>query len=211
MKKILVIAILFFGGIFTANAQYNSFWSFNWQMSQGAGDMKEYANEFSPRGFEIEGKYFISPQIALGGKVAWNGIYEQKARDTYKYDENLSVNSLQRRYLYSMPIMVNASWFPFEYDNENAFFPYISVGAGTIWTEQETDNGLYYTSNQQWSFAVNPEIGAIIKFGDAFGLNLKAGYTYGTFDSLEGSMDGKLPTIENYGMMNYSVGFTFMY
>ena len=211
MKKILIIAILFFGGIFTANAQYNSFWSFNWQMSQGSGDMGEYINEFSPRGFEIEGKYFVSPQIAFGGKVAWSSVYEQKARDTYKYDENSSVNSLQRRYLYSMPIMVNASWFPMEYDNENMFFPYISVGAGTIWTQQETDNGLYYTSNEQWSWVVNPEVGAIIKIGNAFGLNLKAGYTYGTFDSLKGSVDGKLPTIENYGMMNYSIGFTFMY
>lgn len=211
MKKILVIAILFFGGVFTANAQYNSFWSFNWQMSQGSGDMNEYANEFSPRGFEMEGRYFISPQIAIGGKLAWNGIYEKKTRDTYKYTENLSINSIQRRYLYSMPIMVNASWFPLEYDNENTFFPFISIGAGTIYTEQETDNGLYYSSNNQWSFAVNPEIGTIIKFGDSFGINLKAGYTYGTFDSLEGSLDGNLPTIENYGMMNYSVGFTFMY
>ena len=51
MKKLLVIAILFFGGIFTANAQYNSFWSFNWQMSQGVGETQEYINEFSPRAF----------------------------------------------------------------------------------------------------------------------------------------------------------------
>jgi len=211
MKKILVIAILFFGGILTANAQYNSFWSFNWQMSQGTGETGDYISEFSPRGFEIEGKYFISPQIAIGGKVGWTGIYEQKTRTTYKYDDNLSINSIQRRYLYSMPMMVNASWFPTEYDQESSFFPYLSVGAGTVYTEQETDNGLYYNSNTQWSFAVNPEVGMIIKMGDSFGLNLKAGYTWGTFDSLNGTIDGKLPTIENYGMMNYSVGFTFMY
>ena len=211
MKKILVIAILVIGGISSANAQYNSFWSFNWQMSQGTGTMNEYINEFSPRGFEIGGKYFISPKIAIGGKIAWSGIYERKARDTYQYTEDTHINSMQRRYLHSVPVMLNASWFPLEYDQENTFFPYVSVGAGTVWTEQETDNGLYYTSKTQWSFALNPEIGTIIKFGDAFGLNLKAGYTWGTFDSLGGTLDGKLPAIENYGMMNYSIGFTFMY
>lgn len=211
MKKILILTVLLFGGMFTANAQYNSFWSFNWQMSQGTGDVKEYIDEFSPRGFEIEGKYFISPSIAIGGKVGWSGIYEKKNRDTYEYDDNTHITSIQRRYLYSMPIMMNASWFPMEYDQENIFFPYISIGAGTVYSEQETDNGLYYSSDSNWSFAVNPEVGAIIKVADAFGINLKAGYTWGTFDSLNGSQDGKLPSIENYGMMNYSVGFTFMY
>ena len=211
MKRILVIAILFFGGVITANAQLNSFWSFNWQMSQGSGDTKDYIGEFSPRGFEIEGRYFVSPQIAIGGKVAWSGLYEKKDRTTYVYDDNTSVNSIQRRYLYSTPIMVNAAWFPMEYDIENTFYPYLSLGVGTIYTQQETDNGMYYTDNNQWSFGVNPELGVIIKFGPSFGLNLKAGYTYGTFDSLKGSQDGKLPTIENYGMMNYSVGFTFIY
>ena len=211
MKKILVIAILFFGGIFTANAQYNSFWSFNWQLSQGVGETRDYIGEFSPRGFEIEGKYFISPQIALGGKVAWTGVYEEKNRDTYKYDENTSVTSIQRRYLYSTPIMANLSWFPMEYDQENKFFPYASVGVGTLYSKQETDNGLYYTSKDQWTFAVNPELGVVFKFSESTGLNLKAGYTWAQFDSLEVSVDAKLPSIENYGMMNYSIGSTFMY
>ncbi|MEN8138733.1 MAG: outer membrane beta-barrel protein [Bacteroidota bacterium] len=211
MKKILIITIIFFGGIFTANAQYNSFWSINWQMSQGTGTVSEYIGEFNSRGFEIEGRYFINPKIAIGGKFAWSGLYEQKERDTYKYNENLSVNSVQRRYLYSMPLMVNAAWFPMEYDQENKLYPYLSLGVGTVWTEQETDNGLYYTNKDQWSFAVNPEIGLIIKIMDNLGLNLKAGYTWGTFKSMEGSVDGKLPTIEDYGMLNYSVGMTFMY
>ena len=211
MKKILIVAIFFFGGIFTANAQYNSLWSFNWQMSHGTGDVKEYVDEFSPRGFEIEGKYFVSPSIAVGGKAGWTGLYQKKSRDTYDYDENTSVNSIQRRYLYSMPMMMTASWFPTEYDQENFILPYLSIGVGTVYTEQETDNGIYYKSKKQWSFAVSPEVGAMVKLSDSFGLNLKAAYTWGTFNSLDASIDGKLPSISSYGMMNYSVGLTFMY
>ena len=211
MKKVLFIAVIILGGVFSANAQYNSIWSVNWQMSQGTGDVKEYINEFSPRGFEVEGRYFISPSIAIGGKFAWNGIYEKKNRDTYEYNEDTQINSIQRRYLYSMPMMVNAAWFPTEYDQENSFFPYASIGVGTIYSRQETDNGLYYTENKSWSFAVNPELGFIFKISDSFGLNFKAGYTWATFDSLPGSDDGKLPVIENYGMMNYAVGFSFFY
>lgn len=213
MKKKLFIPILLLVGALSVEAQYNSFWSLNFQVTQGVGEVGKYIGSPSTVLGEVEGKYFINPKVALGGKFAWSELHEKKERDTYKISEDISVNSVQRRYLYSMPIMANISWFPLEYDQDNKIHPYASFGIGTIWSRQETLNGLYYEEEpkKQFSIGINPELGIIFRVNKSIGVNAKVGYILANLDSLDGSIDGKLPEINYYSVLNYSLGITFLY
>jgi hypothetical protein len=211
MKKIFFILLLSLGFSLSSNAQYNSFWSLNWQMSQGYGDTKDFIEDFSTYGGEIEGKYFISPAIAIGGKLAWNNLFELKPHDTYQVNENTHITSVQRRYISTTPLMITASYFPLEYDRENHLFPFISIGTGIVWASQEIHNGIFYNDKNRTTWGINPEVGVIFKTGYNVGINFKAGYTYASFDGLNGYSDGKLPGLTNISMFNYSIGFTWMY
>ena len=40
--------------------------------------------------------------------------------------------------------------------------PFVGFGVGTLYAYRRTDMGMYYTAEEDWQFAIKPEVGVLI-------------------------------------------------
>jgi hypothetical protein len=173
MKKIfIVIAFLFFAAYSIGQEQL---WSVTYQMSAPLAETKDFAGNFSGRGFGIEGRAFVDNNVSIGGGAHWNVFYEKQEKVTSEL-ENLTATGTHFNYINAFPFYVNAAY----YFNEGSYVrPYAAMNAGVIYTLYRKDVGLYRISEEPWKFGVAPELGVLIEtYGGAnFTVNFR--YNYG--------------------------------
>jgi len=191
MKRILII-VVFVLLSFNMFAQSENtitdkgYISLGWAPAWGVGHFGDFVSEGSYRGFFLDGKGFISENIAIGGSMGWSGFYDVKDRATLNFE---NVNAIQAdgavtgnlsNYYYNLPILVNVSYYP---SFESFFKPYVSLGVGTVYNRLESYVGLVGVYDETWQFQMAPELGAFIPFGkdSNIGAHLAARYNYITF------------------------------
>jgi outer membrane protein len=89
------------------------------------------------------------------------------------------------RHIYTLPIAVNAYYFFFKRNIK----PYIGLGLGTVYSEQDSYFNIYTISESNWGFLVKPEIGLQLEINQTFGLATYATYSYSTNKSNEFNID----------------------
>jgi hypothetical protein len=124
--------------------------------------LRDHIEEVSFRGVTMEYFSKISPDIAAGVSIGWNGFYEKMPFATYQ-DGTSSISGIQFRYGTSVPIHINGFYF---LGKEAGLNPFIGLGVGTIYTDFDTDIGLYNMGKNSWNFSVRPEIGFLYTFFD---------------------------------------------
>ena len=77
MKKLLIIVAVL---VSTSSFAQRSFWSFNYMMSFGTGEQKEYIESASFRGFGLDGRGFLTDNISIGGSFSWE-VFNEIRRD----------------------------------------------------------------------------------------------------------------------------------
>lgn len=176
MKKlILILAISFIANIGLMKAQ-DGYTSFQYAIGFGTGDLGDYINKTSFRGFLFEyKKSFGNENIYVGFDLAWNAFYEKMDYDTYT-NGNASLSGKQWRYNNQFPMLISADYL---LQPDNDLSPYINFGLGTMYSKRRTDMGIYMLEQDAWHFALKPEIGAIYDFGNNSGFKLAAKYYTG--------------------------------
>ena len=79
--------------------------------------------------------------------------------------------------------------------------PFIGLGVGTLYTDRDTDMGIYRYSQDAWSFAFTPQVGFYYSVNRYNGISFSAKYNLGL-------AAGDLETTQSYLSLN--VGFVFM-
>ncbi len=197
MKKILfTIAIMALTTIGVRAQQ--SFMSVNYNPGFLVGDASDFISNASWRGWGIDGRFFVSDQVSVGGYVGFNGFYEKTPRTTYvSEDQNTAINAITWRYIYNVPVYFNAHY----YFNDYGVRPYAGIGIGTMFTTQELQFSTYSIEERKWSFSLAPEIGVLFDLGDGdWGLILSGKYNYSTYNEFDAS---------NMRYINLNIGFAF--
>lgn len=177
-------------------AQQEDYWSVQYGMSFGTGDLNDYISEPSFRGALIEYRKAIKGNLLVGLDIGWNVFYEKKDFDTYT-SGTVTVSGVQYRSQNLIPIMISADYF---FKTNTTFKPYVGFGIGTIYTERNTDMGQFRLQQNQWHFALKPELGMLYEVAYKTNIKLAAKYYNGfEADSLEGN--------QNY--FSVSAGVTF--
>lgn len=155
---------------------------FSMQYSVGfaTGELKDYIQPTSWRGFTIDYRKFIKPNIGVGLDLGWNVFYEEKPYDTYTTGE-IDYSGKQYRYSNHFPMLLAANYYLKPDQKVN---PYVGLGVGTMYTLRNTDMNLYTFETDSWQFALRPELGAIVEFSPNFGLLIGSKYYYG-FETAE--------------------------
>jgi hypothetical protein len=160
-----------------------------------AGDLKDYIDQNSFRGVNLEFFWHLKPNVDAGIEFGWNVFNAKENEKTYT-QETRSITGVQFRYTNAVPMIAGARWRKTGGGNIQ---PYLGAGVGTTYINRATDFGLYRITNNTWQLCVRPEGGLIYKLSDASGATLGVKY-YANFknDDLDA---------QNYFTVN--VGFVF--
>lgn len=143
MKKLLLIAIVLFGMGPLLKAQMLNL---NYQISVPLGDLKDFTNETSFRGMDLEYHKFVTDRFSLGAAIGWNVFYQDKNHATgdfsFKGNKNIyTMTGNQYRYVNTVPLTAIGRYFLT--DGTSAVQPFLGLGAGARWTEKRLELGQY--------------------------------------------------------------------
>ena len=196
MKKIflsLLVSVLAAGAL---SAQNNV--AFSYSMGFGAGDLADYINQPSFRGFSFDYRHLVTPNVGVGVTMGWNVFYEERAKDSYQFG-NATITGKQFRYSNHVPLLASGSYY---FSPGNSFNPFVGLGIGTIYTRRNTDMNLYTVEQEAWNFALQPEVGFNYMLNDETGI-----YVSGKFN--QGFKAGnELKSSQSYFSLNIGLSFT---
>jgi outer membrane protein len=194
MKKILFIILAF--SVSSAIAQ-NNMTILQYSIGFGSGDLGDYISKASFRGFAIDYRNLVQPNVGVGVDLGWNVFYDERPYDTYTI-ETLSYSGKQYRYTNVLPILLAADYY---FQPGESINPFAGLGIGTMYSRRETDMGVFSIEQDGWLFALRPEIGILFEPEPGVGFKVSSKYYYG----FEG---GNLPE-QGYFTLNF--GFVLGY
>lgn len=200
MKKNKIVLSSVFVILFSLSSfsQGGGVWNFDWNVGFTLGETNDFVSEPSFRGFSVDGRGFVSNNITVGGIVGWNTFYENFDFTTESVGENATIHGYKRRYINTMPIMVNAHY----YFAQSTIMPYAGIGIGTMYVDARDFMGIYYVEDEAWHFAVAPEVGIVLPFGGGnTGLNANVKY----------NMAAKTKDTPSYSFLSINIGISYVF
>ena len=199
MKKLLttIVAVLIWSISFGQGQEMLV--SFNYNPATGYGDLNAFANGTSWKGWSIEGRKFLVDEVSFGAYLGYNGFFEERDRDLYDID-NTTINAKTWRYVYSLPILATAHY----YVGEGVVRPYLGLGVGLYYLEQEIQFGILRISEDYWKFGLAPELGFFIPFGVGSNVGTLLNAKFHQVFYNEGN-------IGNLNYINYNIGIAIGY
>jgi len=193
MKRIFFIAL--FSVFALAAFSQSSLTALQYSVGFGTGDMHEYIGNTSWRGFTLDYRNMVQSNIGVGVDLGWNVFYEEMPDAVYEF-ENITYAGKQWRYSNHFPVLVAADYYIRKGEMVSAF---AGLGAGVMYSLQNTNMGTYTFEKDAWHFALRPELGLIIEASPGASLMVASKYYYG-FKA------GDLPA---QGYVTVNVGFVF--
>ena len=181
MKKFIYIlaacvAMIFIAG--EANAQMskryyvNGGWQFNGTLSNNV------ASSAQGYGAYMEGGYYVTPMIAIGGFASFNSNDEYFGKQTYMFEDNSALTTDIDRSLYQVPFGATLRCRFMR----TQFQPYVEAKVGTEYASQSTYMSTFVNRQDNWGFYISPEVGVtFFPFEKTdFGFQVAAYYSYST-------------------------------
>jgi len=196
MKKAIIILAL---AVFSGTAAFaQNIWTVNYEIGLPLGKMTDYISKTSFRGFSVNGNTYITDKITIGGTMQWHAFYEKYPRNTYELPDGAVTSTVWAK-IYAMPLLVNARY---NFKPEGTFRPYIGIGTGAYYLQQETQVGLFTDNVKNWRFGLAPEVGMYYPFGMSdMALHVRVAYNQ-VFYNVD-------PVGSNLGFIDFSIGLAF--
>lgn len=181
MKKILYIiaaSAAMLVAAAQANAQMgkeyyiNGGWQFNGTL---ANDFAESAQGY---GAYIEGGYFVTPMLAVGGFASFNTNNQYIPTKTYTFSDQSALTTDLTRSIYQVPFGATLRYRFMR----SMFQPYVEAKMGAEYSSQNIYMSTFVNQHENWGFYVSPEIGlTFFPFEKTdFGFQVAAYYSYAT-------------------------------
>ncbi|WCT14467.1 outer membrane beta-barrel protein [Mucilaginibacter jinjuensis] len=136
-----------------------------------------YLTKTSWSGARFDYRRMINQNVSVGIGVSFNSFNQYFKEQTYQRPDGTgAVTSDMIRQIYTTPITASVQY----YFPGKMIKPYVGLGLGTEYSEQNAYLNIYSISTKNWGFAVRPEIGATTKFNEMVGAFVSAAYNYST-------------------------------
>jgi len=201
MKKTIFI-ISFLSFISIASMAQSDYWrtknimTFNWEIATPLGS--EFTNKTSISGANIEFRHFVNNNFSLGAGIHWNTFEDYISPTVYeKADGSTAVYSDLVPQVFVLPMLVKGHYY---FDAGNQLKPYVGLGIGAQYSEQNLYYNIFVSSAENWGFAARPEAGLMYQLPNRRGgFNLNVGYNYATNENPDFKM-------ESMSHLGYSIG-----
>ena len=136
-----------------------------------------YLTKTSWSGMRFDYQFMIKSNVSVGIGASYNSFDQYFPKQTYqKTDGTGAVTSDMVRHIYTSPITASVHY----YFDGKMVRPYVGIGLGTEYAEQDAYFNIYTVQAKNWGFVVRPEVGAIAKFSPNVGGFLSVAYNYAT-------------------------------
>ena len=174
--------------IITASVSAQSLGNMTYNMSFPTGNLSDFIDKTSFKGFGIEGRWFQSRNLSLGLSFAWT-VFDQRVGDPIQIVQDgvsATVSGTQIRVVNSLPILATAHFYTGKRRDKFRF--YFGTGVGMYYIKQRLEIGLVAFESDNWHFGVAPEVGVIINFSREFTMivNTKYNYAFSAGEALGG-------------------------
>ncbi|HVY74507.1 MAG TPA: hypothetical protein VG890_06740 [Puia sp.] len=199
MKKIFLIILVFIQVAGMAQQRGTSDFHVNWEFGVPVGN--NFITNFSALGFNIGYGKFIKDDLAVGFDLGWNNYYQYAPTKTYEYPGGAATTDLYK-YIHTLPMTLYAVHY---FHTESIFAPFVKLGLGAQYSEQNIYYNVYETTNENWGFTAIPEIGTVVHFrkDNPWGLYTSVRYKYSTNKA-------EVFGINNVSSINFNVGLAYL-
>ena len=150
----------------------NGGWQFNGTLANG------FAESAQGYGAYMEGGYFITPMLAVGGFASFNTNNEYVPRKTYTFSDMSALTTDLNRSIYQVPFGATMRMRFMR----TMFQPYIEAKLGAEYSTQSTYMSTFVNRHDNWGFYISPEVGmTFFPFERTdFGFQVAVYYSYAT-------------------------------
>lgn len=131
----------------------DSYFNVDWQFNIPIGN--DFSNGASGWGMNLEGGYYITQEIAIGGFMNFHTNNEYFPRRTIALSETLSMNSRQQHQMFTLPFGALIRYRFVESD----FQPYVGMKLGMCYSEFNNYYYIFEKGQDRWGFYMSPEVG----------------------------------------------------
>lgn len=180
------------------------FTAFSYNVSVPLNDTSDYIGKTSWRGAGLDIRRYLNyngPWV-VGFSLAWH-VFNEKTDELLTFERDrvgTDAKGLQRRYINSFPIMLNAFYYTGEPGTTRA---YLGVGAGTYFIIQRFEIGVNAFEEGNWHFGFAPEVGFHVPLQsvELFG-NVRYNYAFESGETVQGT---KVP----YTYIGFNIGLAY--
>jgi hypothetical protein len=167
------------------------------------GHTSDFIDDFSWRGFSIEGRSFTQRNLSFGIMFGWN-YFDQRTDETVQIPDG-AVTGTQIHYLDVIPIMANVHYY-FGKKRRKSMRAYMGLSAGTYIISQRMDIGIWAFRRSNWHFGVAPEVGVLVPLGStSLALAVKYNYAFNAGETFFDANDN------SHSYISFNIGFAFYY
>ncbi len=170
--KILLGFIAVFFVVSTMNGQVEQFeragdqlFGMNYHISLPSGELNDFIENTSFRGFSFDYEKFLNKKISVGGHIGWSIFHEETDKETFNFgaDQGFAntagaINAKLWKYTHVIPIEVKAKYYYNAVENAPGRM-FFGAGLGTSYVNQEVWVGQTEFKQDNWYFSFYPELG----------------------------------------------------
>lgn len=191
MKRIICImlaaaAVAFSASEASAQMGKKDYINAGWQFNGTVGN--DFVKSAQGYGAYLEGGYYLTPMVAIGGFASFNTNNEYVPRQTYTFDDKSALTTDLDKSLYQVPfgsvVRVRFLWYEVQ--------PYVQAKIGTEYSTQSTYMSTFVSRQDNWGFYISPELGVtFFPFEKTdFGFQAAVFYSYSTNKSKNVGLNG---------------------
>jgi len=139
-------------------------WTFGYSMALGVGDLNDYVQNVSFRGFEVNLLWPLARSLFVGASFGYNGFYESTGSETYQL-ASAAVTGKLYRYADAWPLAAVGRYVFAQ--PESMFRPYLGLQMGATWIQTTTLVTDLTFQDSQVGFLLAPEAGILAHLSKA--------------------------------------------
>lgn len=158
MKKLIYVltaaaAMVFFAAEADAQMGKKNYINGGWQFNGTVGS--SFVESAQGYGAYIEGGYYLTPMLAVGGFASFNTNNDYISKQTYTFKDQSALTTDLDRSMYQVPFgaTLRVRFMRME------FQPYAEAKIGAEYSTQSTYMSTFVNRHDNWGFYMSPEIG----------------------------------------------------
>ena len=168
------------GGMQGGGNRGRALFSLSWSLAVPVGTITSFTGDTSPRGLDMQARFFVLDWLSVGGTFAWNHFFQKRPNETYQRPDGqgaITATFYNTFEAFSLMGNVHAYMRP-----RGFLLPFVGVGLGTVSATHDTQLVDLHERTNGWYFGVAPELGVSVlqtlRSGQRGGFFFSFRYTY---------------------------------